>query len=47
MVGKSVLKLSKTDVVRSHGHLSSALPPAVGVEVLRHEVLAAADNRTL
>ena len=30
MVGKSVLKLSKTDVVRSHGHLSSAFPPAVG-----------------
>ena len=29
MVGKSVLKLSKTDVVRSHGHLSSAFPPAV------------------
>ena len=29
MVGKSVLKLSKTDVVRSYGHLSYALPPAV------------------
>ena len=29
MVGKSVSKLSKTDVVRSHGHLSYALPPAV------------------
>ena len=29
MVGKSVSKLSKTDVVRSHGHISSAFPPAV------------------
>ena len=29
MVGKSVSKLSNTDVVRSHGHLWNALPPAV------------------
>ena len=29
MVGKSESKLSKTDMVRSHGHLSYALPPAV------------------
>ena len=31
MMGKSVLKLSNTDGVRSYGHLSYALPPAVGV----------------
>ena len=29
MVGKSVMKSSKADVVRSHGHLLYALPPAV------------------
>ena len=30
MMGKSVLKSSKTDVVRSHGHLSNAFCDTVG-----------------
>ena len=34
MVGKSVLKLSKTDVVTSTSHLSSAFPPAVSMNGL-------------